>query len=165
MASPTRWIGIWVNSGCWWWIGRPGVLRFMGSQRVRHDWATELNWTDDKTEVVVVSQSLRSVQLFATFPVLHHLLELAKTHVHWVNDAIQPLHPLSSPSPSAFNFSQHQGFFLMSWLFALGGQSTGTLASASVLPMNIQHIFPLGWTGLISLQSKGLSRIFSNTTV
>ena len=41
----TRWTWVWVNSGSWWWIGRPGVLRFMGSQRVGHDWATELNWT------------------------------------------------------------------------------------------------------------------------
>ena len=45
------------------------------------------------------------------FPVLRHLLELAQTHVHWVDDAIQPCHPLSSPSPSAFNLSQHQGLF------------------------------------------------------
>ena len=44
MASPTRWAWVWVNSGSWWWTGRPGVLRFMGSQKVRHDWATELNW-------------------------------------------------------------------------------------------------------------------------
>ena len=48
MASPTRWAWVWVNSGSWWWTGRPGVLRFMGSQRVRHDWATELNWTELK---------------------------------------------------------------------------------------------------------------------
>ena len=46
MASPSWWTWVWVNSGSWWWTGRPGVLRFMGSQRVRHDWATELNWTD-----------------------------------------------------------------------------------------------------------------------
>ena len=45
MASLTRWTWVWVNSGSWWWTGRPGVLRFMGSQRVRHDWTTELNWT------------------------------------------------------------------------------------------------------------------------
>ena len=43
MASLTRWIWVWVNSGSWWWTGRPDVLRFMGSQRVRHDWAAELN--------------------------------------------------------------------------------------------------------------------------
>ena len=44
MASPTRWTWVWVNSGSWWWTGRLGVLWFMGSQRVGHDWATELNW-------------------------------------------------------------------------------------------------------------------------
>ena len=44
MASPTRWTWVWMDSGSWWWTGRPGVLRFMGSQIVRHDWATELNW-------------------------------------------------------------------------------------------------------------------------
>ena len=44
MASLTRWTWVWVNSGRWWWTGRPGVLRFMGSQRVGHDWVTELNW-------------------------------------------------------------------------------------------------------------------------
>ena len=46
MASPTRWTGVWVNSRHWWWTGRPGVLRFMGSQRVGHDWLTELNSTE-----------------------------------------------------------------------------------------------------------------------
>ena len=46
MASPTQWTWVWVNSGSWWWTGRPGVLWFMGSQRVEHDWATELNWTE-----------------------------------------------------------------------------------------------------------------------
>ena len=44
MASPTWWTWVWMNSGSWWWTGRPGVLQFMGSQRVGHDWATELNW-------------------------------------------------------------------------------------------------------------------------
>ena len=46
MASPTRWTWVWVNSGSWWWTGRPGVLWFMGWQRVGHNWATELNWTE-----------------------------------------------------------------------------------------------------------------------
>ena len=46
IASSTQWMWIWVNSRSWWWTGRPGVLRFMGSQRVRHDWATERNWTE-----------------------------------------------------------------------------------------------------------------------
>ena len=47
LASLTRWIWIWVNSGSWWWTGRPDVLWFMGSQRIGHDWATELNWRGD----------------------------------------------------------------------------------------------------------------------
>ena len=47
MASLTRWMWVWVNSGGWWWTGRPGVLRFMGSQRVGHDWGTELNWMEE----------------------------------------------------------------------------------------------------------------------
>ena len=46
MASLTRWTWVWVNSRSWWWTRRPGLLQFMGSQRVGHDWATELNWTD-----------------------------------------------------------------------------------------------------------------------
>ena len=45
MASPTLWMWVWMNSGSWWWTGRPGMLQFMGSQRVGHNWATELNWT------------------------------------------------------------------------------------------------------------------------
>ena len=48
MALPTQWTWVWVNSRSWWWTGMPGMLWFMGSQRVRHDWATELNWTDDR---------------------------------------------------------------------------------------------------------------------
>jgi len=46
MASPTQWTWVWVNSGSWWWTGRPGMLWFMGSQRVRHEWVTKLNWTE-----------------------------------------------------------------------------------------------------------------------
>ena len=49
MASPTQWTWIWVDYGSWWWIGRPGVLQFMGLQRVGHDWVTELNWTNTIT--------------------------------------------------------------------------------------------------------------------
>ena len=96
--------------------------------------------------------------------VYHQLLELAQTHVHRVSDAIQPSHPLSSSSP-AFNLSQHQGLF--QWVSSSHQvvKVLGASASTSVLPMNIQDWLPLGWTGLISLQSKGLSRVFSSTTV
>ena len=99
----------------------------------------------------------------ARLPCHHPLPELAQTHVHWVGDAIQPSYPLSSPSSPAFNLSQNQG--LSTQFFASGGQSIGVSASASVLLVNIQDWFPLGLTGLLSLQSKGLSRVFSNTTV
>ena len=93
------------------------------------------------------------------FPVHHQLPELAQTHVHWVSDAIQPFHPLSSPSSPAFNLSQHQGLFQWVSSSPSGGQSIGVSASTSVLPMNIQDWSPLGLTGWISLLSKGLSRV------
>ena len=97
-------------------------------------------------------------------PVHHQLLEFTQTHVHRVGDAIQPSHPLSSPFPPAPNPSQHQSF-PVSQLFTWGGQSTGVSALASFLPKNTQGWSPLEWIGWFSLQSKGLSRVFSNTTV
>ena len=116
-------------------------------------------------------QSLSCVQLcdpmdlsMPGFPVHHQLLELTQTHVHWVSDANQPSHPLLPSSLPALNLSQHQGFF-QSQFFISGGHSIGVSASASVLPMNIRDRFPLGWTGLISLLSKGLSGAFFSTTV
>ena len=78
-------------------------------------------------------------------------------------------HPTNSFSVVPFSFCLQSfpatGSFPVSQFFTSGGQSTGASASASVLLMNIQDWFPLGWTGLMSLQSKGLSRVFSNTTV
>ena len=91
-------------------------------------------------------------------PVLHRLPELAQTHVHWASDVIQPSHPLFSSFLQSFLAS---GSFLMSWPFMSGGQIIGISASASVLPMNIQDWFLLGLTGLVSLQSKWLSRVFT----
>ena len=89
-------------------------------------------------------------------PVLHHLPELAQTHVHWVSDAVVPLLLLPSLFPNI-------RFFPVSQVFASGGQSIGVSASASVLPMNIQGWLPLWLIGWISLQSKGLSRVPSPT--
>ena len=88
-----------------------------------------------------------------------------QTHVHRVCDAIQPSYPLSSPPPPAPSPSQHQGLF--QWVNSSHevAKVLGVSASASVLPMNTQDGSPLGWTGWISLQSKGLTRVFSNTTV
>ena len=98
-------------------------------------------------------------------PVLHYLPEFAQTHVHCVNDAIQPSHSLLSPSPPAFNLSQHQDLFHWVHLFAWGGQSIGASVSALLLPVNIQGWFPLALTALISLLSKVLSRVFASTTI
>ena len=98
------------------------------------------------------------------FPVHHQLPEPTQTHLHWVGDAIQPSHPLFPLLllPSIFPSIR---IFQMNQLFASGGQSIGVSALASILPMNTQDWSALGWTGWISLQSKGLSRVFSNTTV
>ena len=97
-------------------------------------------------------------------PVHHKLPELVQVHVHWVGDAIQPFHPVI-PVSSCLQSSPASESFPMSQFFTSGGQSIRVSASASVLPMNIQDWFPLGLTGWISLQSKGLSRVFSSTTV
>ena len=115
-------------------------------------------------------QSLSNVQLFVTpwtaalqASLFHHRFpEFTQTVVHWVGDTIQHLilcHPLLLPpsiSPSIRVCCNDS---------ASGGKSIGVLASASVLSMNIQYWFPLWWTGWISLQSKWLSRVFSNTIV
>ena len=99
------------------------------------------------------------------FPVHRQLLELTQTHVHRVSDAIQPPHPLLFWSPPAFNLSQHQGLF--QWVSSSHQVAKVIRASAlaSVLPMNIQDLFPLGLIGLISLLSKGISRVFSSTII
>ena len=91
------------------------------------------------------------------------LPELIQTHVHWVSDAMQPSHPLSSPSPPAFSLSQHPGLFQ---------RDSSSHQVAKVLEFQLQHQsfqwvfswFPLEWTAWISLQPEGLSRVFSNTT-
>ena len=77
MASPTRWTKVYVNSGSWWWTGRPGVLQFMGSQRVGHGWATELNWTENS-----IGGSVK-----ATYLVIwrHYLPFSLCWHLHWWN--------------------------------------------------------------------------------
>ena len=132
----------------------------------------------------VVVQSLSHVWLCTSMDcstpgllIPHCLSEFAQTHVHQASDAIQSAYSLSPSSSFAFNLSQHQ-VFPMNWLFTSGGQSIGALASTSVLPRNIQNRLHLGWTGWISLPSKGLSwvswrlqdswrllRVFSNATV
>ena len=98
-------------------------------------------------------------------PVHHQLLEFTQTHVHRVSDCHPTISSSVIPFSSCFQSFPASGSFPMSRLFASGGRSIGASAAASVLPMNIQGWFPLGLTGLISFRSKGLSRVFSNTTV
>ena len=161
------------------WTEEPGGLQSRGSQK---SWTWLSNWagthiTDTQNWMCSTSVQFSSVaQSCPTlcnpinrstpgFPVHHQLPEFTQTYVHQVDDAFQPSHPLSSPSPAP-NPSQHQGLFQwVSSLHEVAKKSIGVSASASVLPMNTQDGSPLGWTGWICLQSKGLSRVFSNTTV
>ena len=99
------------------------------------------------------------------FPVPHCLLEFAQVHVAWISDAIQPSHLLLPSSPLALSLSQHQGLFQWISCSHQVAKVIGTSASASVDPKGIQGWFPLRLIGLISLLSKGLSRVFSNTTI
>ena len=117
-------------------------------------------------------QSLSRVRLFVTpmncstpgLPVHHQLLESTQTHIHRVSDAIQPSHPLLSPSPPAPNPSQHQSLFSEATLLMRWPKYWSF--SFSIIPSNEhQDWSPLEWAGWISLQSRGLSRVFSNTTV
>ena len=155
------------------WTEEPGRLQSMGSQRVRHNWTTSLSFFFSKTKWHQFSSVAQSCPTLCDpmncsspgLPVHHQRPESTHTHVHWVGDAIQPSHPLLSPSPPALNLSQHQGLF----------KSVSSLHQvAKVLEFQLQHQSfqwtprdwsPLGWTGWISLQSKGLSRVFSNTIV
>ena len=94
------------------------------------------------------------------FPVLHHLRELVQTHVHWVGDAIQLSHPLSSPSPPAFNLSQHQGLYPMSQFFTSGGQSIGISTSVEYSGL---VFFRMDWLDLLSVQGT-LKRLLQHHT-
>ena len=141
------------------WMEEPGRLQSMGSLRVGHGSATSLLLSlfnmrpgEEFSSVSSVAQSCPTLcdpmnHSTPGLPVHHQIPEPTQTHVHRVGDAIQPSHPLSSPCPAP-NPSQ----------------SIGVSALASALPMKTQDWSPLGWTGWISLQSKGLLRVFSNTT-
>ena len=115
--------------------------------------------------IVVVQSQVMSMDCSTPgFPDLHPLPEFAQTHVRWVDDAIQPSHPLLPFSYCLQSFPA-SGSFPMSQLFWSGGQSIGASASPSVRPVNIQSWFPLGLTGLISLLFKRHSRVFPSITV
>ena len=151
------------------WTEEPGRLQSMGSQRVRHDWVTKLSlsyaqWVQFSLSVMSDSlppHGLQHARLPCPSPTPRDCSNSCPLSQWW--------HPTISSSVVLFSsFLQSfpaSGSFPMSQFFASGGQSIGVSASASVLPMNIQDWFPLGLSGLISLQSKGLSRVWSNTAV
>ena len=166
-------------------IEEPGRLQSVGSQRGGHNWSDlahkrglfclwsliQVDWV--RWELPSRCCYFSVAHLCPTFcdamdcsksgfPVLHYLLEFAQTHVHWVSDAISSS---VAPFSTCLQSVPASGSFPRSRFFLLGGQSIGPSTSESVLLMNIQGWFPLGLTGLISLQSKGLSRVFSSTTV
>ena len=220
MASPTQWTWVWVNSRSWWWTGSPGVLWFMGLQRVRHGWVTELIWytmncilregilfsdeSSPETLMILLSKiiplkkidhknhsqtfllnngktTMRSDQIRSVVqscptlcnPMNHSTPGLPPCPsptpgVHWDSSPlIQWCYPAISSSVIPFSSCPQSlpasESFPMSQLFAWGGQSTGVSALASFLPKKPQGWSPLEWTGWISLQSKALSRVFSNS--
>ena len=171
------------------WTEEDGGPQSMGSQRVRHGWATEHTHIAQKIKMVYGGFSYASSFSAKTACSVQFSSSI-------MSDSLQPHEPqharlpCSSPTPRVYSNScplsqwchpaisssvipfssclqsfPTSGSFPMSQLFASGGLSIGVSASILALPMNIQDWFPLGWTGCISLQSKGLSRVFSNTTV
>ena len=144
-------------------LARPGVL-----------WTRALSWfsSENGGQGVQFSSVAQSCPIFCDpmncsrpgLSVHHQLPDITQTHVHRISDAIQPSHLLSFPSPPAPNPSLHQSF-PVSQLFAWGGYRTGVSALTSFFPTESQGSSPSEWTGWISSKSKGLSRVFSNTTV
>ena len=123
------------------------ILFLVAVQSLSHVWLFVTPWT-------AAPQATLSFIIWSWLKL--KFIELVMPSNHFI--LCCPLLLLPSIFPSIRSFP-------MSWLFASGGQSIGVSALASVLPMNIQGWFPLGLTGLISLLSKGLSRVFSNTTI
>ena len=153
-----EWVAIPFSRGSSWPRDRTWVSRIAG--RFFTTWAT----SSDQFSCLVMSDSLRPHKL-------QHARPPCPSPMPGVYSNSCPLSQWCHPtiSSSVVPFSSHlqsfpaSGSFQMSQFFTSGGQSIGTLASTSVLPMNTQDWSPLGWTGWISLQSKGLSRVFSNT--
>ena len=167
------WTWVWVSSYSWWWTEKPGICSPWGHK----EWDTTelLNWIE--LSWVPIFSSIQ----FSCWVVFDYLWSHELQHARPPCPSPTPrVHTNSCPSSPWYNpaisssvvpVSSHlQSFpasesFQMSQLFTSGDRSIGVSASTSVLPMNIQDWFPLGWTGWISLQSKGLTRVFSNTTI
>ena len=113
MASATQWTWVWVNSGSWWWTGRPGVLRCMGSQRVGHDWATELNWTDSPPNSALIHAA---TWCWAEFHVVYSksllVIHFRDSCVHMtMPDSLTIPFPHSLPLETTSSFSKSLNLF------------------------------------------------------
>ena len=128
MASPNQWTWVWVGSGSWWWTGKPDVLQSMGSQRIRHDWATELNSVTPWVAAHQAPLSFTISQSFLKFMLLESMI--LSNHLILCHSPFPYLQSLPA-----------WGSFPTSGLFASGGQSIGASASASVLPGNFRVDF------------------------
>ena len=154
------------------WTEKPGGLQFIGLLRVRHDWS-DLACTHTHLCAKFSSvQSLSHIRLFATpwtaAPQASMIITFSRrspkymSSNQWCHSAISSSAVPFSSCPQSLPASES---FPLSQLFAWGGLNTGVSALALFLPKNTQDWSPLEWTGWISLQSKGLSRVFSNTIV
>ena len=135
----------------------------------------EVGYNTDNYKRIISVQSVQlisHVPLFATPWTAAHQVSLFITNsqslpkfMFIVSDVMQPFHALSSPSPPTFNLSQYQGLFWQLTSLHQVAKVSELQFQPSIIPMNIQDWFPLGWTGWISLQSKELSRVFSNDAI
>ena len=126
MASQTRWTWVWVNSESWWWTGRPGMLQFMGSQRVRHDWVTELNWTEFQFQVPGWDHLLKILQPWVItgwdffFPGLLYTLKIS-AHKFW------PIWLIQDSSPGDIQPCNGEVFTDSYWFFPCSALTHGVL--------------------------------------
>ena len=150
MVSPTWWTWVWVNSGSWQWTGRPGMLQSMESQRVRHDWAIKLNWTElNWTKLFFSTKSCLTL--------CHHGLQHTRLPCPLLSPRVcsnscllsQWCHPIILFSVTLFAFYLQSlpvsGPVPLSRLFTSGGQNIRASASASILPMSIQGFYTKTW--------------------
>ena len=169
MALLTRWTWVWTNSRTWWWTGKPGMLislsimplRFI--QYVVFISSLLLFWTSSICSVVSDSATpwTATHQAYLSITNFQSLLKLMSIEAVIPSNHLILCHPLlflPSIFPSIKIFSNES-------ILCISSQSIGVSASAFVLQMNIQDWFPLGWSGWISLLSKGLSRVISGTIV
>ena len=173
MASPTQWTWVWVNSGSWRWTGRPGVLQSMGSQRVWHNWVAELtDWSNNAVwlgiSVRVVVSATSSVQF--SHSVVSNSLWSHRLQPITNSRSLLKLMSIKSVMPSNYLILCCPFLLLPSIFSSIRVFSNESVLrirwpkywSFSISLSNMRGWFPLGLTGLISLQSKGLSRVFSS---